>query len=63
MPIPAQPWDVVSMDFIVDLLVSRGYNAIMVVINYFSKQANFMPAKPPLIAPWVAESELRQYKE
>ena len=47
MPIPAQPWDVVSMDFIVDFPVSRGYNAIMVVIDYFSKQAHFVPSKPP----------------
>ena len=50
MPIPAQPWDVVSMDFIVDLPMSRGYNAIMVVIDYFSKQAHFVPTKPPLTA-------------
>ena len=48
MSIPTQPWDVVSMDFIVDLHVSRGYNVIVVVIDYFSKQAHFVPTKPPL---------------
>ena len=55
MPIPAQPWDVVSMDFIVDLPMSRGYNAIMVVIDHFSKQAHFVPTKPPLTALQVAK--------
>ena len=55
MPIPAQPWDVVSMDFIVDLPMSRGYYAIMVVIDYFSKQAHFVPTKPPLTALQVAK--------
>ena len=55
MPIPAQPWDVVSMDFIVDLPMSRGYNVIMVVIDYFSKQAHFVPTKPPLTALQVAK--------
>ena len=37
-------------DVIVDLPMLRGYNAIMVVINYFPKQATFVLAKPPLIA-------------
>ena len=55
MPIPAQPWDVVSMDFIVDLPESRGYNAIMVVIDYVSKQAHFVPTKPLLTALQLAK--------
>ena len=47
MPIPSRPWDVVSMDFIVDLPESRGFNTIFVVVDYFTKQAHFIPAKPP----------------
>ena len=54
-PVPAQPWDAVSMDFIMDLPVSRGYNVIIVIIDYFSKQAHFVPTKPPLTALQVAK--------
>ena len=55
MPIPGQPWDVVSMDFIVNFPVSRGYNSSMVIINYFSKQAHIVPTKLPLISVQVAK--------
>ena len=47
--------DLVSMDFIVDLHVSRGYNVIVVVIDYFSKQAHIVPTKLPLISVQVAK--------
>ena len=43
------------MDFIVDLPLSRGYNGIMVVIDYFSKQTHFVPTKPPLTTLQVAK--------
>ena len=54
MPIPSRPWDVINMDFIVDLPPSRGHNILMVVVDFFSKQAHFIPAKPPLTANHVA---------
>ena len=55
MPIPSRPWDVISMDFIVDLPPSKGYNTLMVVVDFFSKQAHFIPAKPPLTSNQVAQ--------
>ena len=48
MLIPSRPWDVISMDFIVDLPPSRGHNILMVVVDFFSKQAHFIPTKTPL---------------
>ncbi|MCO5570945.1 hypothetical protein L7F22_024675 [Adiantum nelumboides] len=48
MPTPSRPWDVISMDFIVDLPESHGFTMIFVAVDYFSKQAHFIPAKPPL---------------
>ena len=39
----------------VGFAVSRGYNAIMVVIDYFSKQTHFVPTKPPLTTLQVAK--------
>jgi len=43
--IPQGPWENVSMDFIVNLPPSRGFDAIMVVVDRFSKMAHFIPTK------------------
>ncbi len=43
--IPEGPWESVSMDFMVNLLPSRGFDAIMVVVDRFSKMAHFIPTK------------------
>jgi hypothetical protein len=42
LPIPKGPWLSVSMDFIVELPQSSGYNAIYVVVDRFTKMAHFM---------------------
>ena len=55
MSIPSRPWDVISMDFIVDLPPSKGYNMLMVVVDFFSKQAHFIPAKSLLTSNQVAQ--------
>ncbi|CAI7853443.1 unnamed protein product [Closterium sp. NIES-53] len=42
--VPEQPWQVVSLDFITGLpSTSRGHDAILVVINKFSKMGHFIP--------------------
>jgi len=45
LPIPKRPWESVSMDFMVSLRPSRGFDAIMVVVDRFSKMAHFIPTK------------------
>ncbi len=45
LPIPEGPWESVSMDFMVNLPPSRGFDAIMVVVDRFSKMAHFIPTK------------------
>jgi hypothetical protein len=45
LPIPEGPWESVSMDFMVSLPPSRGFDAIMVVVDRSSKMANFIPTK------------------
>jgi hypothetical protein len=45
LPIPKRPWESVSMDFMVSLPPSRGFNAIMVVVDQFSKMVHFIPTK------------------
>lgn len=41
-PIPAQPYDSISMDFIVNLPWSDEYNAILVVVDRLTKHAQFI---------------------
>ena len=42
-PIPSRPYQSVSMDFIVNLPWSEGYNAIYVVVDRLTKHASFIP--------------------
>jgi len=42
-PIPSQPYQSISMDFIVNLPWSKGFNAIYVVVDHLSKHASFIP--------------------
>ncbi len=43
LSIPKRSWESVSMDFMVSLPPSRGFDAIMVVVDQFSKMAHFIP--------------------
>jgi len=45
LPIPEGPWGNVSMDFMVSLPPSKGFDVIMVVVDRFSKMAHFIPIK------------------
>ncbi len=45
LSIPEGPWESVSMDFMVSLPPSRGFDAIMVVVDQFNKMAHFIPTK------------------
>ena len=43
LPIPSSPWKSVSMDYIVELPKSEGYDAIYVCVDRFTKMAHFIP--------------------
>ena len=43
LPIPEARWDVVSVDFIIELPDTHGFNAAMVVVDLVSKQSHFIP--------------------
>ena len=56
LPIPELIWEDVSMDFIIGLLKSQGYEVIMVVVDRFSKYAHFIPLRKPFTTKTIAEN-------
>jgi hypothetical protein len=54
LPIPEQPWKSVSMDFIIKLPVSEGFDSIMVVMDRLTKQAHFVPCREDMDAEEMA---------
>jgi hypothetical protein len=50
LPIIEGPWESVSMDFMVSFPPSRGFDAIMVVVDRFSKMAHFVLTKKSAMA-------------
>ena len=54
LPIPGGPWRSVSMDFIVQLPLSDGYDAIYVCVDRFTKMAHFCPTNSTITAEGTA---------
>jgi hypothetical protein len=55
LPIPAGPWQSVSMDFIVELPPSEGYDAIFVCVDRLTKMAHFIPTTSDVTAERTAQ--------
>ena len=50
LPVLSASWEVVSMDFIKGLPQSGSFNAILVVVDKFSKFSHFIPLRHPFTA-------------
>jgi len=57
---PEECWDVLSIDFIIELPQAHGYDAIMVVVNLLSKHAHFIPMHTTVIAEGTMNLFLRE---
>ncbi|PNX97977.1 hypothetical protein L195_g021217, partial [Trifolium pratense] len=60
LPIPDRIWEDLSMDFITGLPKSKGYEAILVVVDRLSKYSHFIPLKHPYTAKVIAEVFVRE---
>ena len=50
LPVPERPWQSISMDFIVKLPLSNGFDSILVVVDRFSKMSHFVPCNETVSA-------------
>ena len=54
LDIPARPWQSITMDFIVKLPISHGFDSIWVVCDRLTRAAHFVPCCETLTAPDLA---------
>ena len=59
LPIPKGPWQSVSMDFVVQLPPSPGYDAIYVCVDQFTKMAHFVATNSNITAEGTADLYLK----
>ena len=55
LPIPSEPFETITMDFITELPASRGFDAILVVVDKLTKYGNFIPVHSSDTAPDTAK--------
>ena len=55
LPVPEQPWNSISMDFIEKLPWSSGYTAILMVVDQLTKQVIFIPTHDTIMSTELAK--------
>jgi len=58
--IPDSQWDMLSVDFVVELLLSSRYDTVMTVVDSVSKWAHFIPTHTTVTVEGVAQLFLHQ---
>jgi len=57
---PDRPWKSISMDFITDLPLSEGWDAVLIVIDRLTKMAHFIPCTKNMDAKQFQETFMRE---
>ena len=60
LQIPDAPWSSISVDFITNLPLSNGANTIIVVVDQFTKWAEFLPCSKSITAQGAASIFLKE---
>jgi hypothetical protein len=55
LPIPQQPWNSISMDFIERLPKSSGYDTIFVIVDRLTNQSIFIPTYDTITSAQLAQ--------
>ncbi len=59
LPVPEKCWNIINVDFIVELPESGGYDAVMVVVDSVGKRAHFVEVVTTTTAAGAANLYLR----
>ena len=60
LPIPKKPWQSISLDFITDLPLSKGYDCILSVVDPFTKMSQFLPCTKTINSEDTADLVMRE---
>lgn len=60
LPVPVEPWDTISMDFIDGLPQSGAFNCLLVIVDLRTKFAHFLPVAHPYTAAKIAQVYMHQ---
>ena len=60
LSIPSKPWQSICLDFITDLPVSKGFDAILTVVDRYTKMAHFVPCTKAITSEETAALVMRE---